>query len=393
MGPRVAPCVVMKWILAVAGMIATTTGCTELLCDGDVKTTRSWQGHEPPRAMQIATSPVTTAVVWAARLSLVSDDRLIATSPLQIAAPRAIAMAPDGTGIVVDGALRVQTFDALGVPGEPLDLDELASDAPAAVFDGSAFSIVWSVGQQVFLARVSTTGALVQGRTLVGVGAPDCPSAGPVAVAGLDDHSAWVAWTAGSATHPAILVARLVDGRLGAPRELSAASLPGRCGGQALKGIAGSGADALVLVGRQVLPLRTDGTGSPPVDIGADPVTLIGAPDGFALVKRYETDAFPRDLYTPMRMLDRDGVEYLENHVRGAAGVYANAFGRFVAATGVDETVEDAGTSTLGVTRFYEDGQGTPVVLATEKLQHTETTSCESDPGVSPNPHPQGGTY
>ena len=369
----------MRWILAVAGMFATTTGCDVLACgDGTAHTTWRWEGEELPRATLIATASASTGVVWDDdRLSVVADDQSIVTSTLELAAPRAIAMAPDGTGIVVGGAMKAQVFDPLGVPGGLVDIDKLTAEAPAAVFDGTAFSVVWSVGQQVFHARVSTTGQLLQGRTLIGVGAPECPRLGAVAVAALDDHSAWIAWTAGSSAEPEIVAVRLVGGAVdGPPRSIATVSSPPLCGTGALRGLAASGMDAMLLLGQTVIPLRADGTTGTPADIGPSPVTLIGAQGGFALVKPYESGAFPRDLYTRMRMLEKDGTEVLQINVRGASGVYALFRDRLMAATGVDITVEDDGTSTLGVTRFYGDEQSLPTVLDEAHLAHVSHTTC-----------------
>lgn len=370
----------MKRILAVAGMIVTGTGCQELLCDGTVETTWSWKGDDVPRAALIAAAPASTAVVWDDKLSVLADDKPIVTTTLEIASPKALAMAPDGTGIVVGPGFDVQVFDALGVPGAPNDIDALGAE-PIAMFDGSAFSIVWSVGQQVFHARVSTRGELLQGRTLIGVGAPECPTVGAIAAAARDDHAIWVAWTAGSVADPQLVGVRIVNGAVADRVPLVLAhDLPGTCGAGALHGIATSGTAAMLHVDQTVIPLHADGTTGAPVGIGTSPVTLIGAPHGFALVKPYEPGTFPRDLYTRMRMLELDGTEVLQVDVRGASGVYARSGDRWMAATGVDEAIDDDGTSTLGVTRFYEDGQSPPAVLDEARLQHVSTSHCVPAP-------------
>ena len=363
----------MQRILVIAGMVASGAGCSILQCgEGTPETTWHWDG-EVPRAQLIAAAPTATAVVWDGNLAVLADGHAPLTSTLEIEA-KSIAMGPDGGGIVV-GARQAQVFDPLGVPGPALAIDPLSAEAPAVVFDGSAYSIVWSIGQQVFHARVSPAGVLLKPRTLIGVGAPDCPRVGPVMVAALADHSAWIAWIGGSAAGPEILALRLAGGTAGTPAPLPIA-LAGTCGTSSLRGIAASGQEALVHVEQTVIPLHADSTLGEPRDIGESPAALIGRPRGFALVKPYEAGAYPRDLYTRMRLLDLDGTEVVHADVRGASGVYAHAGDRFVAATGVDENAGDEGTSTLGVTRFFEDGQSTPVVLAEGRMQNVPTTRC-----------------
>jgi hypothetical protein len=365
----------MQRILAIAGMVASGAGCSILQCgEGTAETTWSWKGAVP-RATLIAAAPSSTAVVWDGFLSVLADDRAPVTSTLAIEA-KAIAMAPDGGGIVV-GRMQAQVFDPFGVPGFPFALDPLPAEAPGVVFDGYAFSIVWSIGQQVFHARVSPSGTLLKARTLIGVGAPDCPRVGPVVVAALADHSAWIAWTGGSLAEPTIVAVRLVDGAVTAPAPLPIATeLTGACGTSSLRGIAASGMEALLHVEQTVIPLHANGSLGEPHDLGESPMTLIGRPQGFALVKPYDSGAFPRDLYTTMRLLELDGTEVASMHVRGASGVYAHAGDRLMAATGVDEHADDQGTSTLGVTRFYDDGQSLPVVLSEDRMENVPTTRC-----------------
>lgn len=374
----------MHRILLLATLLVTAPACSIFQCgEGAAETTWSWKG-EIPRATQLATSVASTAVIWDGNLSVVGDGKAPVTTALELA-PLAIAQAPDGSGIVVGDHISAQMFDAIGVPGARFEIDAINADSSAVVFDGTAYLIAWSAGQQVFTARVSTTGQLLAPRTLIGVGAADCPKVGTIGVAAIDDgQTTWITWPAGSAIQTEIVGVRVVAGKVIDPAPLPIlGELGGRCADQALLGLAGSGRDALLLAHQTsdkpqqiAVPLHPDGTVGELVELGTAPVRVSGAPHGFALYDPALREVFPRALYTRIRMLDASGVEVVEVDVRGATPVFAHHADRLMVVTGADRVDGDDGTSTLGLTRFYDDGQSLPVELFEANVAHVSETHC-----------------
>ncbi|HEY5924923.1 MAG TPA: hypothetical protein VIV11_24750 [Kofleriaceae bacterium] len=372
-------------------LILSLTGCAAL-CAGESSTVVTWHGGPLQSASAIATANGATGVVWRGgqSFSYLAPGRAVVTTPLVTASnlpATAVAMAPDGRGVLVDRSLDVRTFDANGtVASVPKLADGSANATPKVVFDGTHFVVVWTQENAVWLARIAITGEVVTAAAPVGSGPADCPRAADVFATTFADGFMWIAWFGGTNDEPVVIAGRVMDGRVIDTVPIPIENMLGTgCNGSARLAIAGSGANALVGARRYdsesrtediVIPLRNDGVVGEPVVVPAG--NLIEMPAGFAIATSTDFEAFPSSAVIGIVELDATGAE-IDDYIvyGGATPVYASdESGLAIAGVINADDGDDRGHSTLGVTLV--DGQQAPAMpIWTTMLTREEHTVCE----------------